>query len=103
MQHLEAAQIPLQLQSASISSSQLPENFNTQGTVERNKNTEEETDERNSEPLDFENNGLLWLPPEPEDEKDDRVDGLFDYDDEDEDATGDWGYFTSLSSEAAAF
>ncbi|XP_068657830.1 1-phosphatidylinositol-3-phosphate 5-kinase FAB1B-like isoform X2 [Aristolochia californica] len=50
-----------------------------------------------SEPVDFENNGLLWLPPEPEDEEDDREAVLFD-DDDDEDATGEWRQLRSSSS-----
>ncbi|XP_077240890.1 1-phosphatidylinositol-3-phosphate 5-kinase FAB1B-like isoform X2 [Tasmannia lanceolata] len=50
-----------------------------------------------AEPVDFENNGLLWLPPEPEDEEDEREAVLFD-DDDDEDATGEWGYLRSSSS-----
>ncbi|KAF8401165.1 hypothetical protein HHK36_014469 [Tetracentron sinense] len=49
------------------------------------------------EPVDFENNGLLWLPPEPEDEEDEREAVLFD-DDDDEDARGEWGYLRSSSS-----
>ncbi|KAK7821774.1 1-phosphatidylinositol-3-phosphate 5-kinase fab1b [Quercus suber] len=49
------------------------------------------------EPVDFENNGLLWLPPEPEDEEDEREIGLFD-DDDDGDAAGEWGYLRSSSS-----
>ncbi|XP_042506110.1 1-phosphatidylinositol-3-phosphate 5-kinase FAB1B-like [Macadamia integrifolia] len=49
-----------------------------------------------AEPVDFENNGLLWLPPEPEDEEDEREAGLFD--DDDDDATGEWGYLRSSSS-----
>lgn len=49
------------------------------------------------EPVDFENNGLLWLPPEPEDEEDEREIGLFD-DDDDGDAVGEWGYLRSSSS-----
>lgn len=51
----------------------------------------------NAEPVDFENNGLLWLPPEPEDEEDDREAALFD-DDEEEGATGEWGYVRSSTS-----
>jgi 1-phosphatidylinositol-3-phosphate 5-kinase len=39
-------------------------------------------DSNNAETVDFENNGLLWLPPEPEDE------GI----------TGEWGYLRSSSS-----
>ncbi|KAK7294528.1 hypothetical protein RJT34_17417 [Clitoria ternatea] len=52
-----------------------------------------------TEPVDFENNGLLWLPPEPEDEEDEREALLFD-DDEDNDgnAVGEWGYLRSSSS-----
>ncbi|KAF8390966.1 hypothetical protein HHK36_023266 [Tetracentron sinense] len=46
------------------------------------------------EPVNFENNGLLWLPPEPEDEEDEREAVLFD----DEDARGEWGYLRSSSS-----
>ncbi|KAF5193918.1 1-phosphatidylinositol-3-phosphate 5-kinase FAB1A [Thalictrum thalictroides] len=49
-----------------------------------------------AEPVDFENNGLLWIPPEPEDEEDEREAVLFD--DDDEDATGEWGYLRSSSS-----
>lgn len=48
-------------------------------------------------PVDFENNKLLWNPPEPEDEEDDREPTLFD-DDDDEDATGEWGYLRSSNS-----
>ncbi|XVE88557.1 hypothetical protein DITRI_Ditri19aG0078700 [Diplodiscus trichospermus] len=50
------------------------------------------------EPVDFENNGLLWLPPEPEDEEDEREAALFDDDDEDGDATGEWGSLRKSSS-----
>ncbi|GFZ04351.1 phosphatidylinositol-4-phosphate 5-kinase family protein [Actinidia rufa] len=50
-----------------------------------------------AEPVDFENNGLLWLPPEPEDEEDEREALLFDDDDEGV-ATGEWGYLRSSSS-----
>ncbi|KAK4267136.1 hypothetical protein QN277_023959 [Acacia crassicarpa] len=53
----------------------------------------------NVEPVD-ENNGLLWLPPEPEIEEDDRDASLFDDDDDDGDvnAAGEWGYSRSSSS-----
>ncbi|XP_015972438.1 1-phosphatidylinositol-3-phosphate 5-kinase FAB1B [Arachis duranensis] len=53
----------------------------------------------NIEPVDFENNGLLWLPPEPEDEEDDREAVPFD-DDEDDGTTttGEWGYLQSSVS-----
>lgn len=50
-----------------------------------------------AEPVDFENNGLLWDPPEPEDEDDEREALLFD-DDDDEDATGEWGYMHPSNS-----
>ncbi|XP_021750291.1 1-phosphatidylinositol-3-phosphate 5-kinase FAB1B-like isoform X1 [Chenopodium quinoa] len=48
------------------------------------------------ENLDFENNGLLWIPPEPEDEDDDREADLFD--DEDDRDAGEWAYQSSSSS-----
>ncbi|XP_042483722.1 1-phosphatidylinositol-3-phosphate 5-kinase FAB1B-like [Macadamia integrifolia] len=53
-----------------------------------------------TEPVDFENNGLLWLLPEPEDEEDEREDVQFDDDNDDDDnaATGEWGYLRSSSS-----
>ncbi|XP_052182614.1 1-phosphatidylinositol-3-phosphate 5-kinase FAB1B-like [Diospyros lotus] len=53
-----------------------------------------------AEPVDFENNGLLWLPPEPEDEDDEREALLYDDDDDDYygDATGEWGYLRASSS-----
>lgn len=51
----------------------------------------------NAEPVDFENNGLLWLPPDPEDEEDEREAVLFDDDDEGG-GTGEWGYLRSSSS-----
>uniref|UniRef100_A0A0E0AW40 1-phosphatidylinositol-3-phosphate 5-kinase n=1 Tax=Oryza glumipatula TaxID=40148 RepID=A0A0E0AW40_9ORYZ len=49
-----------------------------------------------NEPVDFENNSSLWLPPEPEDEEDDHDGALCDEDDG-EDATGEWGYLRSNS------
>ncbi|XP_044485341.1 1-phosphatidylinositol-3-phosphate 5-kinase FAB1B-like isoform X2 [Mangifera indica] len=51
-------------------------------------------------PVDFENDGVLWLPPDPEDEEDDREADLFDDDDDDGagDPTGEWGYFRTSSS-----
>lgn len=51
----------------------------------------------NSEPVDFENNGVLWLPPEPEDEEDEREALIFE-DDGDGDAAGEWGYLNSSNS-----
>ncbi|XP_050368282.1 1-phosphatidylinositol-3-phosphate 5-kinase FAB1A [Argentina anserina] len=60
----------------------------------------------NAEPVDFENNGLLWLPPEPEDEEDERDADLFDDDEDNEGggsgggggSTGEWGYLHSSNS-----
>ncbi|KAK6911800.1 Chaperonin Cpn60/GroEL/TCP-1 family [Dillenia turbinata] len=49
-----------------------------------------------SEPVDFENNGVLWLPPDPEDEEDEREAVLFD-DDDDGATTGEWGYLRCSS------
>ncbi|XP_011079355.1 1-phosphatidylinositol-3-phosphate 5-kinase FAB1B [Sesamum indicum] len=53
----------------------------------------------NTEPVDFENNGVLWLPPEPEDEEDEKEVLLFedddDDDDDDEDSAGEWGHSRS--------
>ncbi|XP_058005132.1 1-phosphatidylinositol-3-phosphate 5-kinase FAB1B isoform X2 [Hevea brasiliensis] len=51
-----------------------------------------------AEPVDFENNGLLWLPPEPEDEEDEREAGLFDDDDDDSHAVGEWGCLHTSNS-----
>ncbi|KAI4380834.1 hypothetical protein MLD38_006977 [Melastoma candidum] len=53
-----------------------------------------DSDSVNAEPVDFENNGLLWLPPEPEDEEDEKEVVLFD-DDDGDGATGEWGYLYS--------
>ncbi|XP_058080124.1 1-phosphatidylinositol-3-phosphate 5-kinase FAB1B-like isoform X2 [Magnolia sinica] len=50
-----------------------------------------------AEPVDFENNGLLWLPPEPEDEEDEREAVLCD-DDDDEYSMGEWKNLRSSSS-----
>ncbi|KAF5732083.1 hypothetical protein HS088_TW18G00772 [Tripterygium wilfordii] len=47
----------------------------------------------NTEPVDFENSGPLWLPPEPADEEDEREANTFDDDDDIEgNAAGEWGY-----------
>ncbi|XP_071686037.1 1-phosphatidylinositol-3-phosphate 5-kinase FAB1B-like [Rutidosis leptorrhynchoides] len=50
------------------------------------------------EPVDFENNGVLWLPPEPEDEEDEREALIFDDDDYEGDAAGEWGSSSNLGS-----
>lgn len=91
----------------------MPENFDAKG-VEGNKKVEEEADEHDNgeaceapacdmagpdaEPVDFENNGLLWLPPEPENKEDEKEAVLFDDDDEDDVAAGEWGYLQSSNS-----
>ncbi|KAE7998383.1 hypothetical protein FH972_002933 [Carpinus fangiana] len=94
-----------------VSSSLLPENFDTkdlEGARELGKEADEhdncdsceapcDTEGLDAEPVDFENNGLLWLPPEPEDEEDEKEAALFD-DDDNEGATGEWGYLRSSSS-----
>ncbi|CAI9097345.1 OLC1v1033745C1 [Oldenlandia corymbosa var. corymbosa] len=54
-----------------------------------------------AEPLDYENNGLLWLPPEPEDEEDEQeaIPSEEEEDDDDRDvSTGEWGYLRSSGS-----
>uniref|UniRef100_A0A5B7AAL3 1-phosphatidylinositol-3-phosphate 5-kinase n=1 Tax=Davidia involucrata TaxID=16924 RepID=A0A5B7AAL3_DAVIN len=97
----------------SIGSPLLPESFETQGVegvkklgeeADRCNNGDEceapllyNVDSKDAEPVDFENNGLLWLPPEPEDEEDEREAVLFD-DNDDEDATGEWGYLCTSNS-----
>lgn len=48
-----------------------------------------------SEPVDYEKHRQLWIPPEPEDEEDEREDDLFD---DDECATGEWGYLRPSNS-----
>ncbi|CAA3013956.1 1-phosphatidylinositol-3-phosphate 5-kinase FAB1A-like [Olea europaea subsp. europaea] len=92
----------------------LPENFETQKLDEVAK-VGEETDKQNHgvesgqppldrfngtdvEPVNYEDNGLLWHPPEPEDEEDEREPFLFDDDDGvREDSTGEWSYLRSSS------
>ncbi|KAK4772048.1 hypothetical protein SAY86_013823 [Trapa natans] len=53
-----------------------------------------------AESLDFENNGVIWHPPDPEDEDDDKEDFLYDDDDDDDegDASGEWGRLRSSKS-----
>ncbi|KAI0523274.1 hypothetical protein KFK09_005669 [Dendrobium nobile] len=48
------------------------------------------------QPVDIENNERLWLPPEPENEEDERESSLVD-DDDGEDTLGEWGYLQSNS------
>ncbi|XP_057548776.1 1-phosphatidylinositol-3-phosphate 5-kinase FAB1B-like isoform X2 [Amaranthus tricolor] len=51
-----------------------------------------------TELVDFENNGLLWLPPEPENEEDDGNGSFFDDDDDDLEISGEWGHLWSYCS-----
>ncbi|KAK9281176.1 hypothetical protein L1049_004071 [Liquidambar formosana] len=98
----------------SVSSSPLHNSFDShssEGIQQREKKEDEDDigdeceapssiyprEDVNTEPVDFENNGLLWLPPEPEDEEDEREAVLFD-DDDDGDAAGEWGYLRTSSS-----
>ena len=53
-----------------------------------------------TEPVDFDNNGLLWLPPEAEDDEEDRETGIFE--DDEEDSAGEWGNLQSPSSSSCA-
>ncbi|XP_042398155.1 1-phosphatidylinositol-3-phosphate 5-kinase FAB1B-like isoform X1 [Zingiber officinale] len=53
-------------------------------------------DTSDAEPMDFENNKQLWLPPEPENEEDEKEAVFFE--DEEDDATGEWRYMRSLNS-----
>ncbi|KAJ6706192.1 1-PHOSPHATIDYLINOSITOL-3-PHOSPHATE 5-KINASE FAB1B [Salix purpurea] len=98
----------------SLSSSPSNHSFgshNLEGSSQLRKKDEHEMDDEceapssmysgedgDTEPVDFENNGLLWLPPEPEDEEDEREVGFFEDDDDDKDAAGEWGYLRASSS-----
>ncbi|KAF5466280.1 hypothetical protein F2P56_016221 [Juglans regia] len=97
-----------------LSSTQLHQSFDSQcleGTPPLGKKDENDTGDEceapssicaargvETEPVDFENNGLLWLPPDPEDEEDDKEAGLFDDDDDYGDTAGDWGYLRTSGS-----
>ncbi|XP_051135010.1 1-phosphatidylinositol-3-phosphate 5-kinase FAB1B-like isoform X2 [Andrographis paniculata] len=54
-------------------------------------------EDADTQPVDFENDGLLWLPPEPEEEDDEKEALLFEGDD-DTYAAGHWGYLRNSSS-----
>ncbi|RID80542.1 hypothetical protein BRARA_A03201 [Brassica rapa] len=57
------------------------------------------SDDQVAEPVDFENNGLLWVPPDPENEEDERESSLFDEEEDNEgDASGAWGYLRPSTS-----
>ncbi|CAH8356938.1 unnamed protein product [Eruca vesicaria subsp. sativa] len=55
-------------------------------------------DDQLAEPVDFENNGLLWVPPDPENEEDERESLLFDEEDNEVDVSGAWGYLRPSTS-----
>ncbi|WCJ39304.1 1-phosphatidylinositol-3-phosphate 5-kinase FAB1B [Euphorbia peplus] len=103
--------------SKSLSSSPLNHSFDShglEGTQQHEKKDEHDVDDEgestsslyprennDAEPVDFENNGLLWLPLEPEDEEDEQETGLFDDDDDYDNeghAAGEWGRLRSSSS-----
>ncbi|CAN1146675.1 1-phosphatidylinositol-3-phosphate 5-kinase FAB1B [Linum perenne] len=96
-----------------LSFSPLIKDFNTesvdgiQSAAEASKSYGDECDaapydveSADNEPVDFENNGVLWLPPEPEDEEDERETLLFDDDEDEEDdgTIGEWGYLHPSNS-----
>ncbi|KAK1315188.1 hypothetical protein QJS10_CPA06g02220 [Acorus calamus] len=54
-------------------------------------------------PLDFENNGLIWFPPPPEDERDDVEDNFLEYDDEDDEIGNSGTMFSASSFNTEAF
>ncbi|CDY21825.1 BnaC01g36230D [Brassica napus] len=56
------------------------------------------SDDQVAEPVDFESNGLLWVPPDPENEEDERESSLFDEEDNEGDASGAWGYLRPSTS-----
>ncbi|EPS61762.1 hypothetical protein M569_13032, partial [Genlisea aurea] len=87
------------------------DNFDTETTTEVQKSVEHNiagecntpclyvVTNVDTEPVDFENNGLLWQPPEPDDEKDES--DTFPFEDDDEGgAAGEWGYMKSSSGSA---
>ncbi|MCD9645633.1 hypothetical protein HAX54_034676 [Datura stramonium] len=56
----------------------------------------------NVEPVDFENNRVLRLPPKPEDEEDEKKALMYD-DDDNRDAAGEWGLWSSSSFESGEY
>ncbi|KAL3363077.1 hypothetical protein AABB24_012403 [Solanum stoloniferum] len=100
---------PAEIESSSVNSSSLTENCewkNSEGMKELAKETDtcingvehegpppHDVNATDNAPVDFENSYLLWLPPEPETEEDDRESLSFDEDDDgSEEAPGEWGY-----------
>ncbi|XP_051131111.1 1-phosphatidylinositol-3-phosphate 5-kinase FAB1B-like isoform X2 [Andrographis paniculata] len=49
------------------------------------------------ESVEYEKDGFIWLPPEPEDEEDEREDVASEEDDGNENSAGEWGYLRSSS------
>ncbi|XP_047249526.1 1-phosphatidylinositol-3-phosphate 5-kinase FAB1B isoform X6 [Capsicum annuum] len=103
---------PAEIESSSVNSSSLTENSewkNSEGMKELAKETatcvdgveregppSHDVNDTDNAPVDFENSYLLWLPPDPETEEDDRESLLFDEDDDgSEEAPGEWGYMYS--------
>lgn len=103
---------PAEIESSSVNSSSLTENCewkNSEGMKELAKETDtcinavehegpppHDVSDTDNAPVDFENSYLLWLPPEPETEEDDRESLSFDEDDGgSEEAPGEWGYMDS--------
>ncbi|XP_065867135.1 1-phosphatidylinositol-3-phosphate 5-kinase FAB1B isoform X2 [Euphorbia lathyris] len=103
--------------SKSLSSSPVNHGFDShglEGSQQHDKKNEHDVDDEcnatssmytrennDAEPVDFENNGLLWLPPEPEDEEDEKEAGFFDDDDDYDNeghAAGEWGRLRNSSS-----
>lgn len=54
-------------------------------------------------PLDFENNGLIWFPPAPDDENAESENNFFAYDDEDDEMGESSAMFSSSESLASLF
>ncbi|XP_060172964.1 1-phosphatidylinositol-3-phosphate 5-kinase FAB1B isoform X2 [Lycium barbarum] len=94
----------------SVSSSSLHNSFDSQASEEVQQIVKQDISDEcevpssinvaedvNVEPVDFENNGVLWLPPEPEDEEDEKEALMYD-DDDDCDAAAEWGGLRSSSS-----
>ncbi|XWS69313.1 hypothetical protein CRYUN_Cryun04dG0168500 [Craigia yunnanensis] len=58
---------------------------------------------KSQKPLDFENNGLIWYPPPPEDVNDEAECNFFAYDDEDDEIGDSGAMFSSSSSLSSMF
>ncbi|KAM7256101.1 hypothetical protein ACFE04_011842 [Oxalis oulophora] len=85
-----------------LSNSLLPDTSNIEGEYQikehDNSGQPYEIQPPDCEPVDFENNGLLWVPPDPEDKEDENEAFLLDDDDDDEGAAGEWGYLNTTNS-----